>query len=79
MSARCSKRNCEPKWLRLSANSSASKKALSVAASSSVRAFSRSWSRGLCSLRWPSTARAATIETGCWMYVPPKKVVSARG
>ncbi len=67
MSARCSNRNMEPKWLMLRANSSASKKALSVVASSSVRAFRRSWSRGLCSLRWLSTARVATIDTGCWM------------
>ncbi|MBB5121986.1 hypothetical protein FHS36_005457 [Streptomyces eurocidicus] len=67
MSARWSKRNCEPKWLIRSGYSSASKKALRVAASSSVRALRRCWSVGLCSLRWVSTARAATIDTGCWM------------
>ncbi|CAM5419472.1 hypothetical protein SBADM41S_04463 [Streptomyces badius] len=66
MSARCSKRNWEPNQPIRSGKSSFSKNSLSPVASSVVRALSRSWRRGLCSLRWVRTACAAVIDTGCW-------------
>lgn len=79
MSARWVKRNMDPKWAVSRGNSSARKKASRSVVSASVRAFSVCWSSGPRSLRWVRTARAAAIDRGCWMYVPPKKVVSRVG